>query len=174
MYALNKIKFVVDKFTEVICTIILGVMTVLVTYQVFARYVMHNPSSITEALSQYLFVWMIMFGSAYVYGSREHLTIDLLRDKFSPRGEMITEIACNICLSVFVILVCIIGGWMYTQGQVNQIDPSLMISKSVLYFSVPFTGVITVFYALYNSVLAVHNFKAGIQETDDGMGNSLV
>ena len=74
MAVLNKIKHVIDKIFEVISTIILAVMTVLVVYQVITRYVFNAPSAISEILSQYLFVWMIMFGSAYVYGSREHLT----------------------------------------------------------------------------------------------------
>ena len=78
MEALNKIKFVVDKVIEVISTILLAIMTVLVVYQVVTRYVFNAPSAISEILSQYLFVWMIMFGSAYVYGSREHLTIDIV------------------------------------------------------------------------------------------------
>ena len=59
-------------------------MTCMVSYQVFARFILHNPSAITQTLSQYLFVWLIMFGSAYVFGAREHLSIELIRDKFSP------------------------------------------------------------------------------------------
>jgi TRAP-type C4-dicarboxylate transport system permease small subunit len=99
---LGGIKSVIDKITEIICVIILAVMTCLVTYQVFTRYVLNSPSAITEALSQYLFVWMIMFGSAYVFGVREHLTIDLIRDKFPPMVEMIVEILSNICLFGFI------------------------------------------------------------------------
>ena len=173
MKILGGIKSVIDKITEIICVIILAVMTCLVTYQVFARYVLNSPSAITEALSQYLFVWMIMFGSAYVFGVREHLTIDLIRDKFSPKLEMIIEILSNIVLAVFIILVCIYGGWNYTQGQAVQIDPSLLVSKAVLYISQPITGVITLFYCIYNSVLAVAKFKGTVTE-DRSFDNSLV
>ncbi|MBQ3010311.1 MAG: 5-dehydro-4-deoxy-D-glucuronate isomerase [Oscillospiraceae bacterium] len=78
---------------------------------------------------------MIMFGSAYVFGVREHLTIDLIRDKFNPTVEMIVEIASNICLAGFILLVCVYGGWRYTQGQAVQVDPSLLVSKAVLYIT---------------------------------------
>ena len=149
-------------------------MTCLVTYQVFARYVLNSPSAITEALSQYLFVWMIMFGSAYVFGVREHLTIDLIRDKFPPVVEMIVEIASNICLFGFIALVCVWGGWNYTQGQAVQVDPSLLVSKAVLYISQPITGIITIYYCIYNIVLAVAKFKGTVVEAKDEMGNSLV
>ncbi|MEM5766703.1 MAG: TRAP transporter small permease, partial [Bacillota bacterium] len=91
MKALNKTKFAIDKVLEILGIATLGVMTVLVCYQVAARYVFSSPSAISEVLSQYLFVWMIMFGSAYIYGSREHLTIDILKDRFSPKMGMIVE-----------------------------------------------------------------------------------
>lgn len=174
MKALGKIKFVIDKFSEIVCVLILALMTCMVSYQVFARFILHNPNAITQTLSQYLFVWLIMFGSAYVFGVREHLTIDLLRDKFSPKMELVTEIACNIVLAIFILLVCIYGGWNYTRGQVLSIDPALLISKSILYISQPITGVFTLFYCVYNTLLAFGKYKGTVEENNDGSGNSLV
>lgn len=172
MKVLDKIKFILDKFQEIVSTITLGVMTVIVVWQVVARYIFNNPSAITGTLSQYLFVWMIMFGSAYVFGSKEHLTIDILKDKFRPKTNMIVEIITNICLFIFVLAVCVIGGWLYTSKQAVQIDPALLISKSVMYFSVPFTGVITMYYAVYNSVLAVKNYHEGKRTFGDELSGT--
>ena len=172
MKVLNGIKNVVDKILEILGTVTLGIMTVLVCYQVITRYVFNAPSAISEALSQYLFVWMIMFGSAYVYGSKEHLTIDILKDKFKPKTNMIVEIITNIVLFVFILAICVIGGWLYTKGQVVQTDPSLHISKAVLYASVPFTGIITLFYAVFNAVKAVENYKIGQRTYGDELSGT--
>ncbi len=167
MKVLNKIKNIFDKVLEILGTASLAIMTVLVVYQVITRYVFNRPSGFSEITAQYLFVWMIMFGSAYVYGSKEHLTIDILKDKFSPLVYMIVEIFTNICLFVFIYVVCVSGGWKYTLGQKIQIDPTIHISMAVLYFSVPFTGVITLFYAVYNSIQAVFNYKNHIRTLSD-------
>jgi TRAP-type C4-dicarboxylate transport system permease small subunit len=113
-----------------------------------------------------------MFGSAFVYGSLEHLTIDILKDKFPPKLNLIVEILTNICLFVFVLLICVIGGYLYTTGQVKQIDASLHISKAIMYASVPFTGVITMFYAIYNSVRSVRNYRAGKRKLNDPLGGT--
>ncbi len=161
MAVLNKIKFVVDKIFEVISTLILAVMTVLVVYQVVTRYVFNAPSAISEILSQYLFVWMIMFGSAYVYGSHEHLTIDIIKDKFPPKVNMIVEIITNVALFAFIAVVCVYGGYLYTVKSAPQVDPQLGISKSILYCSLPITGVVTLFYAVCNCFESVANYKAG-------------
>ena len=172
MKALDAIKNVLNKILEILGTVTLGIMTVLVVYQVITRYVFNAPSPFSEALSQYLFVWMIMFGSAYVYGSREHLTIDLLKDKFSPKLNMIVEVIANICLFAFIFLVCVNGGWKYTASQVNRIDPSLHISMAILYTSVPFTGVITLYYAVYNCISSIRDYQQGKRETGDPLGGT--
>ena len=172
MKVLDSIKKIFDKILEVLGTITLGIMSVLVVYQVVTRYVFNAPSAYSEALSQYLFVWMIMFGSAYVYGTREHLTIDILKDKFPPKMNLVVEILTNICLFVFVMLVCVRGGYRYTTGQVKQIDAALHISKSIMYASVPFTGVITMYYAVYNTVRSVLNYKEGKRKLSDPLGGT--
>ena len=115
---------------------------------------------------------MIMFGSAYVYGTKEHLTIDILKDKFPPKMNLIVEIITNICLFAFVLLICVIGGYLYTTGQVKQIDASLHISKAIMYASVPFTGVITMYYAIYNTVHSVLNFREGKRQMSDPLGGT--
>ena len=84
MQALTSIKRVADKVIEWLCIAILAVMTILVTYQVVTRYVFDESSAISEILAQYLFVWMVMFGSAYVFGLKEHLDITVLKDKMPP------------------------------------------------------------------------------------------
>ena len=172
MKALEGIKKVFDKILEILGTITLGIMTILVVYQVVTRYVFNAPSAFSEALAQYLFVWMIMFGSAYVYGPLEHLTIDLLKDKFPPRMNMIVEVITNICLFAFVLLICVIGGYLYTTGQVKQIDAALHISKAIMYASVPFTGVITMYYAIYNCVRSVRNYREGKRKLSDPLGGT--
>ena len=172
MKALKSVKNVLDKILEVLGTITLAIMSCLIVYQVVTRYVFNAPSPFSETLAQYLFVWMIMFGSAYVYGSREHLTIDILKDKFPARMNVVVEIVTNLCLFAFVLLVCVIGGYKYTTSQVKRIDAALHISMSVLYASVPFTGAITLYYAIYNCVRSIVNYKEGKRKTGDPLGGT--
>ena len=172
MKVLDTIKKIFDKILEILGTITLGIMSILVVYQVIVRYIFNAPSTFSGVLSQYLFVWMIMFGSAYVYGTLEHLTIDILKDKFPPRMNMIVEVITNICLFAFVLLICVIGGYLYTTGQVKQIDAALHISKAIMYASVPFTGVITMYYAIYNCVRSVRNYREGKRKLSDPLGGT--
>ena len=57
---MNNIKHLIDKIVEIICIILLSAMTLLVTYQVIVRYFFNAPSTFSEVLSKYLFVWLVM------------------------------------------------------------------------------------------------------------------
>ena len=109
MELFDKIKNVVDKTVEILCVLMLAVMTVLVTYQVITRYVFNNPSTFSETLAQYLFVWLVMFGSALVFGSKDHLEISTIKEKLGPKSRAVVEIVINIFLLVFSIVVCVFG-----------------------------------------------------------------
>ena len=93
---------------------------------------------------------------------------------FPEKEEVPKNILSNIVLAVFILLVCVYGGWNYTQGQAVQVDPSLLVSKAVLYISQPITGVITLYYCIYNTALAVAKFKGTVAVDKDDLCNSLV
>lgn len=76
---LFSIKKILDRVIEWVCIFIVGLMTILITYQVVVRYVFNSPSAVSEILSRYLFVWLILFAGAYVFGLREHMEIAFLK-----------------------------------------------------------------------------------------------
>ncbi len=173
MQMLTTVKRGVDKVMEWCCIIILGVMTVLVTYQVITRYCFNKPSAISETLAQYLFVWMIMFGSAYVFGLREHLDITVLKDRMSLSVRLAVEILTNLTLLVFAWAVMILGGLRGAMNQMTTMDAALQIPVGVIYIAVPFCGVITLFYAVYNCFVAVQEYKNHSARTSDGTAGTM-
>jgi len=165
MQALTSAKRVVDKIMEWMCIAILGVMTVLVVYQVVTRKVFNSPSAYSEAISQYLFVWMIMYGSAYIFGMKEHLDITILKDKLKGTALLVVELLTNICLVLFSAVVLMYGGYVITAQQMATTDAALGIPMGVIYSAIPLSGVFTLFYAVYNVALALDQHKHGGSDT---------
>lgn len=54
---MNSIRKILDKILEVACILIFGIMTILVVYQVMTRYVFQSPSSWSESVVTYGFIW---------------------------------------------------------------------------------------------------------------------
>ena len=170
MQALTSIKRVADKVIEWLCIAILAVMTILVTYQGVTRYVFDESSAISEILAQYLFVWMVMFGSAYVFGLKEHLDITVLKDKMPPALLLIVEILTNVVLVAFSTGVLLYGGALVTNQQMGTADAALQIPMGVIYCAIPVCGAFILFYAIYNVCKAVYDYKNGLLRaagTDD-------
>lgn len=171
MSVLKSIKFFVDKAVEWVCIILLAVMTCLVTYQVVTRFVFENPSAISEITAQYLFVWMVMLGSAYVFGLREHLSITLLKDKLSPMLNMLVEWLISLLLITFSVAIMLYGGVENTIVQMGTLDAALQIPMGVIYSVIPISAIIMIFYAIYNMALAMDEYKnKKIRLSDDTAG----
>ena len=161
MQALTSVKRVIDKIMEVMCIAILAIMTILVVYQVITRKIFNSPSAYSEAISQYLFVWMILYGSAYVFGMKEHLDITVFKDKMKGKTLLVVEILTNICLVLFAGVVLMYGGYLISGQQMSTTDAALGIPMGVIYSAIPISGVFTLFYAVYNCFLAVDDYKKG-------------
>jgi TRAP-type C4-dicarboxylate transport system permease small subunit len=147
-------------------------MSILVSYQVITRYFFNKPSAISENTAQYLFVWMVMFGSAYVFGSREHLNIDVLKDRFPLFVNLVVEILINITLFVFSAIVCAWGGYIGAMRQMGTMDAATQIPMGLIYISIPVCGAVMLFYAVYNTFLALQEYKTNTV-SNRGSGSTM-
>lgn len=96
-------------------TICLSVfLVVCVVWQVLSRYIFSAPSTITDELSRYLFMWVAMIGAAYTTGQKRHLAIDLLVMKLSGKRKLLVEIFIQIAITAFAVIVLIYGGSVLT------------------------------------------------------------
>jgi TRAP-type C4-dicarboxylate transport system permease small subunit len=157
---MNKIKKAVDTALSWFSIIIVALMTFFVTYQVVTRYIFNRPSAVSEAVARYLFVWLTIFGGAYVFGKRSHMNLVFIRDKCPPYIQAMLEIICELLIAIFAILVMIYGGWIYTTKQAVQAEPSLVISMAYIYGSLPVGGLLILFYFVFNEIELIARFKS--------------
>lgn len=148
--ALARFKQRVDLAVAYFCIALVGVMTVLVTYQVVTRYLFNSPSAVSEVLSRYLFIWLVLIGSAYVFGLREHMAITFMRDRMPQNVRILMEMLGELATAAFALLVLTVGGYIGMNRQMGQLDSALQIPVGVIYAAIPLCGALTLFYCLYN------------------------
>jgi TRAP-type C4-dicarboxylate transport system permease small subunit len=148
---MTKAKKIVDVVLQWFSMAIVVLMTVFVTYQVVTRYCFNNPSSVSEAVARYLFVWLVVFGGAYVFGKREHMNLVFVRDRFSPKTRIVLQIVSEFLIAAFAILVMVLGGYTYTVRQIVLMEPSLLFSMAYIYACLPVGGLLILFYCLCNT-----------------------
>lgn len=97
---MKQLKQAINKVVEWTSIGLVVVMVLLVLWQVVARYLLNNPSSFSEALTRYLFVWLVLITSTYAFGSRDHMYIAALNDKLKGK----TKTVVNILIEALTIL----------------------------------------------------------------------
>ncbi|KEI03164.1 hypothetical protein ADU90_04010 [Clostridium botulinum] len=156
---MKSIRKVIDKFIEWICIFFIGTMTILVTWQVITRYFFKKPSAISEQLSKYMFVWLVLLASAYVFGKREHMAIVFLKEKFSGIQRCIIEVICEIVIFIFAGSILFYGGFKNTLLTLTQRDSALPITIGCIYIMIPICGFIIMFYSICNICDVIKTFS---------------
>lgn len=154
------IKQWIDKALSLALISIVGAMTILVTYQVASRYLFNSPSAVSEVLSRYLFIWLVLFGSAYVFGSREHMAITFIKDKFKDKYRLLAEMLIELVTVSFAYTIMIVGGYNSAVRQMWQLDSALQIPMGVIYSAIPISGVLILFYFIYNELNLLQKLRA--------------
>lgn len=144
------IKKILDKVLGTFCVALFAFLVLLVTWQVFTRFVLNNPSAISEELAKIVFVWLVLFGSAYVFGERGHMAIEFIKDKLPPKIKMVVETFIEITIIGFTAFVLIWGGWIATEMTMTQTSAALQVPIGYLYSALPISGLLVVFYCINN------------------------
>ncbi|EPY4245097.1 TPA: TRAP transporter small permease [Klebsiella quasipneumoniae subsp. similipneumoniae] len=95
---LNRIKLAVDRTIAAFSVAVMIALVVCVVWQVFSRYVLNQPSTLTDELARFLMIWVGLLGAAYTVGAQRHLAIDLLTMTLSPRRQALFSVIINLLI----------------------------------------------------------------------------
>ena len=77
----------IDNVLEKLVLSILVLMLVSVVWQVFSRFVLSTPSTITDEISSFSLIWVGLLGAAYATGKNLHLAIDLIPENVVQKRQ---------------------------------------------------------------------------------------
>jgi TRAP-type C4-dicarboxylate transport system permease small subunit len=145
-----KLRKAIDNLLGTLVTIFMGILVLNVLWQVASRFIVGHPSSFTDELAGYLLIWVGLLGAAYVTGQRQHLAIDLISRKMSEKGQHRLQIFINSLITLFAIVVLIIGGsnLVFITFYLNQISSALQIPIGYVYLVLPISGLFIIYYAV--------------------------
>ncbi len=162
-------KRVLDRVLAAACVALFALLVATVSWQVFSRQVLGDPSTWSEQLAKYVFVWLGMFGAALVFSERGHIAVDFVVRKLPDRLWRVTAVLVELAVLAFAVLVLVWGGLRMTRLTWDQALTVLPADLGVVYVVMPVTGVIIAYYALHHlySVLRREDATAGADEADE-------
>ena len=163
MEALHKIRKGMNFVVSTICIVLFAVMVIVGTYQIVTRFIFNSPSTVSEELLTYTFAWMAIFSSAYVFGKRDHMRMTFIVDKLPKAQRKILEIAIEILIIAFAVVVLVYGGFTIMGLTMTQKTASLGVMMGVIYSVVPICGILIAIYGVLNVI----DLCAGYKNTEE-------
>jgi len=150
----------INKIIEFVLILIFALLVVNVLWQVFGRYVLGQSFSFTEEFARFALIWLSILGAAYLNGKREHLSMDFLLRKLKPEQLKRRMTIIEMMMFVFAFVVMVIGGGnlVYLTLYLGQISPAMHISLGYVYAIVPISGLLIMFFSVYN-IMQFRNSK---------------
>ncbi|GLR20029.1 TRAP transporter small permease [Portibacter lacus] len=141
-----------NKAIEYFLVFIFSLLVLDVIWQVVSRYLIGQSSSFTEEFARFALIWLAILGAAYLNGQRAHLSMDYLLRKLSPEALKKRLKIIEILMLLFALIVMVIGGGnlVYLTFILGQQSPAMGISLGFIYSIVPISGLIIIFYSIYN------------------------
>ena len=100
------------RFAEAVAALLLGVIFVAFLVQIVMRYLFNWPVGWTTELSLAAWLWLVLWGAAFVLKDDEEIRIDLLTARASHRTRRV--IGAIAALSVIVLFsLSLPGAWSY-------------------------------------------------------------
>lgn len=161
----NRLKLAVDRVIAAFSVTVMIALVICVVWQVFSRYVLNQPSTLTDELARFLMIWVGLLGAAYTVGAQRHLSIDLLAMSLNKRKQTMLSLLINLLILAFAGSVIIIGGLKLIDKTLStsQVSAAMQIPMGYVYIILPLSGAIMMFYALWFVYQGIQQLKSSDQ-----------
>lgn len=140
---MKKFNDMLDKVMRFIMAVAMFALLAGGTWQIFTRWILKDPSTVTDEFLRYVLIWAAMIGSAYCFYKDEHLCFDLVKANAKGTFAKALNIIIEVLLLAFIIYVFVYGGWKLTIKATNR-SSVMQIPFRFLYSILPISGVFIV------------------------------
>jgi TRAP-type C4-dicarboxylate transport system permease small subunit len=160
MESLSRITHLIADVLVKVAAFGLVLMTVIVGWQVFGRYVLNSTPSWSEQAALTLMIWYVALAAAAGVRQGFHIRIVALEEAASPSVRKAMQVASNLVVGACGLAMLIWGGELVLLTW-EHVIPSLGISRGLAYLGLPIAGALMALFSLERTleVLAAQSLK---------------
>lgn len=141
---LQRVAYRLNWLVERICALLVGLMVVVIWFEVVERYFLHWGLTWTEEFSRYVMIWVALLAVSCGAYYREHIGLDLVNRFLPPRAANILMIGLDIVSLAFFIFMTWYGIDMTRAGG-GQYATIFGMTMLVPFAAVPVSSALTAF-----------------------------
>ena len=122
------------------------VMTLVVGWQVFGRFVLQSSPSWSEQTALVLMIWYVFLAAGAGVWERFHIRIEILEQRFDQTTQRRLRITIHVLIAVMGLVLLVSGSqlaWLVR----DHVIPSLGISRAFAYVPIPVTGALVALFS---------------------------
>jgi TRAP-type C4-dicarboxylate transport system permease small subunit len=125
----------------------LMLMTAIIAWQVFARYVLNDSPAWGEQAALLLMIWYVMLAAAAGVREGFHIRITILAEAAPEKSRRIINLASHIVVGLFG-LAMVWWGIDLARETWRHVIPTLGLSRGYAYVPIPISGLLIFGFAL--------------------------
>jgi TRAP-type C4-dicarboxylate transport system permease small subunit len=150
MGVLRAIRAILDRTLEALVAIVMAFLVFDVSWQVFTRFVLKDPSTWTDELATFLLIWVALLGAAVALKRRAHLGMDYFVGRMTPQHRRYAAVFAFFCTGAFSLLVMTVAGTtlVVRKLQLQETSPALGLNLGYVYLALPISGFFLTVYSI--------------------------
>ncbi len=145
--------------------VVLGLVAILICWQVFARYVLNAGSYWIEEFSVTAMMWIGLLGSAACVWSGSHMSVELVVKRFPPGVRVWVEVIIDVIVALFALFLCT-QGWVLAETTMTSTMTSIPLPIGVSYLAIPVAGALMILFAVANALKKLAVYYIGAEAID--------
>jgi TRAP-type C4-dicarboxylate transport system permease small subunit len=129
---LSRVLARLHRFAEAVAALLLATIFVAFLVQIVLRYFFNWPVGWTTELSLAAWLWLVLWGAAFVLKDEEEIRLDLLTARSGPRGRRVLAFTGALCLLV-LFAISLKPSWDYVTFMKVEKSSYLRVRMDVLY-----------------------------------------
>jgi len=136
----------------IVCISLSGVamliMTIIIPYGVFMRYVVESPASWPEPAGILLMVLFSFIGGGAAYRAKAHIAVSTLLNMLNDTNRVRMERAADVGMGIIALFMIKWGTLLVEATWQNSIAEFPELSVGVTYLPIPAAGVVTLLFVI--------------------------
>ncbi|ENM5916979.1 TRAP transporter large permease subunit [Vibrio mimicus] len=153
-----------ERIVLFIIPILLGFMSILISYSVITRYFFSAPSNLSEELLRFSLIWLGLLGAAACVSKDLHLNLPILLDSVSEKAKNRLNIINGLIVIIFGFVLSY-GGYIASFRNLGQTSPMLQVPVGLLQSVIVFLGVLIALFQTNHLIKQSKRLNYTFQDT---------
>jgi TRAP-type C4-dicarboxylate transport system permease small subunit len=140
-----------------LCAVVAGAALVLISaiipWAVFTRYVLNSAASWPEPLAVLLTIVLTFFGAAACYRLGLHMNVSFFADMLPPPLRAVVDSIVELLMGLFAVFMVVWGSRLVATTWDNSIADFPFLSVGVTYLPIPIGGLLLLMFVIEHATI---------------------